>query len=247
METYQQIRSRNRMRNKAKDIFCQIRRFSTVFALITLSLSNLALCQNKISQYTFAWPFEEQSKMTPRGGTTTGPSVTLAPRNMSVNTSINSTKFERDRAAILSLQGGYRATFDFIETVGFTKNYKAKAPYQSWGTEYIYLVEDRGNFISLQHILVMRIIMEDGSISEPFVMKHWRQDWQYEDTELYQYKGHNVWSREVVDKEEFLEEIVDAFNYFFAMLIVTGFDHDDLFEAFLLKHDVINKRLRNGY
>ena len=54
-------------------------------------------------------------------------------------------------------------------------------------------------------------------------------------------------SSEVVNKDEFLEEIVDAFNYFFAMLIVTGFNQDDLFDAFLIKHEIINKRLRNGY
>ena len=54
-------------------------------------------------------------------------------------------------------------------------------------------------------------------------------------------------SSEVVNKDEFLEEIVDAFNYFFAMLIVTGFNQDDLFDAFLVKHEIINKRLRNGY
>ena len=54
-------------------------------------------------------------------------------------------------------------------------------------------------------------------------------------------------SGEVVDKDEFLEEIVDAFNYFFAMLIVTGFNQEDLFDAFLLKHDVIKRRLKNGY
>ena len=54
-------------------------------------------------------------------------------------------------------------------------------------------------------------------------------------------------SGEVIDKDEFLEEIVDAFNYFFAMLIVTGFDQDDLFDAFLVKHEIINRRLRNGY
>ncbi len=189
------------MGNKCKEISCRTHKFLIALALMVFPLSNLALCQNKISQYTFAWPFEDQTKMIPRGGTTTGPSVTLAPRNIPTRTSKNLAKFERDRIAILSMQGGYRATFDFIETVGFTKNYEAKAPYQSWGTEYIYLVEDRGDFISLQHILVMRIIMEDGSVSEPFVMKHWRQDWQYEDTDLHQYQGHNVWSRKVVDKE----------------------------------------------
>lgn len=54
-------------------------------------------------------------------------------------------------------------------------------------------------------------------------------------------------SGEVIDKDEFLEEIVDAFNYFLAMLVVTGFDQDDLFDAFLVKHDIIGKRLKNGY
>ena len=54
-------------------------------------------------------------------------------------------------------------------------------------------------------------------------------------------------SSEMVDKDEFLEEIVDAFNYFFAMLIVTGFDQNDLFDAFLTKDDIIRKRLKDGY
>ena len=54
-------------------------------------------------------------------------------------------------------------------------------------------------------------------------------------------------SEEMIDKDEFLEEIVDAFNYFFAMLIVTGFNEADLFNAFLLKDDIIRKRLKDGY
>ncbi len=54
-------------------------------------------------------------------------------------------------------------------------------------------------------------------------------------------------SGEVIDKDEFLEEIVDAFNYFLAMLIVTGFNQEDLFDAFLLKHEKIKKRLADGY
>ena len=54
-------------------------------------------------------------------------------------------------------------------------------------------------------------------------------------------------SDEAVNKEEFLEEIVDALNYFFAMLIVTGVDHQTLFDAYLRKHDIITDRLKNGY
>ena len=54
-------------------------------------------------------------------------------------------------------------------------------------------------------------------------------------------------STEIIDKDEFLEEVVDAFNYFFAMLIVTGFNEDDLFDAFLMKDVIIRNRLKDGY
>ena len=62
------------------------------------------------------------------------------------------TRFERDRRAILAMQGPHRASFDFLEVAGFTSGFSPAAPYQSWGTEYVYLVVDEGDFISLQHI-----------------------------------------------------------------------------------------------
>lgn len=49
------------------------------------------------------------------------------------------------------------------------------------------------------------------------------------------------------DKEEFLEEIVDAFNYFFSLIIASGFDEDDLYKAYCKKHEIIMKRLKEGY
>jgi hypothetical protein len=54
-------------------------------------------------------------------------------------------------------------------------------------------------------------------------------------------------SAEQFNHDEFLEEIVDAFNYFFAMLIVTGFNENDLFDAFLMKDNIIRERLKSGY
>jgi len=50
-----------------------------------------------------------------------------------------------------------------------------------------------------------------------------------------------------LNREEFLEEIVDALNYFFAMLIVTGFNDKELFEAYLKKDKKIRERLLDGY
>ena len=49
------------------------------------------------------------------------------------------------------------------------------------------------------------------------------------------------------NREEFLEEYVDAFNYFLAVLIKAGFTADDLFEMYTRKDSVIHERLRDGY
>ena len=64
---------------------------------------------------------------------------------------------------------------------------------------------------------------------------------------LKNWKPHRQTDVPEIDEDEFLEEIVDAFNYFLSMLIVTGFNEEDLFDAFLVKHQIIKERLKNGY
>tara|TARA_Y100000310_G_scaffold43367_1_gene40454 strand:- start:920 stop:1300 length:381 start_codon:yes stop_codon:yes gene_type:complete len=49
------------------------------------------------------------------------------------------------------------------------------------------------------------------------------------------------------DRDAFLEEIVDAFNYFFSVLILTGISSEELFEAYEKKDEIIHQRLSNGY
>ncbi len=147
-------------------------------------------------QYTFSWKFEEQDQLAPRGGTTKGPDVELdrsVPLQFLATTEPELETFERDRHAILAMAGNYRTSFDFIETVGFTAGYNPPAPYQSWGTEFVTVVEESESFISLQHILVMRISLPSGEISEPIVMKHWRQDWTYEPTQITEFIGNQKW------------------------------------------------------
>ena len=36
---------------------------------------------------------------------------------------------------------------------------------------------------------------KDGEINGPAVVKHWRQDWHYEDRDIHVYAGHNSWER----------------------------------------------------
>ena len=64
---------------------------------------------------------------------------------------------------------------------------------------------------------------------------------------LKNWKPHKLTEDKEFNKEEFLEEIVDAFNYFMALLIVVDVDHEKLFESYLKKDKKIRKRLDEGY
>ncbi|MEM9101180.1 MAG: DUF6607 family protein [Pseudomonadota bacterium] len=161
-------------------------------------------CENT-RQFTFSWSMLDQCDMKPRGGTTKGVKTTLDPKPhpgwLSLQEEGLST-FEKDRRAILAMAGAYRVSFDFLETVGYTPNFKPTRPYQSWGTEYVYVVEDKKKFISLQHVMVMYFKQDDGSESPPMVMKHWRQDWHYEKRNQFVYAGNNYWNKNRLSRKE---------------------------------------------
>lgn len=94
--------------------------------------------------------------------------------------------FERDRQAILAMTGDYAVTFDFRETVPLKSGYKPKDAYITHAQEIVRVIEDRGDFISLQHILLV-----GGDRKIP--IKHWRQDWQFEPAGITRFVGGNGW------------------------------------------------------
>lgn len=94
---------------------------------------------------------------------------------------------DRDRASILAMAGDYRVHFDMRETVSFVPSYKPLDEKHSGGYEAVRVIEDRGDFISLQHLLV---VDDDG---KPMVVKHWRQDWTYEPPKVLAYETANKW------------------------------------------------------
>lgn len=154
--------------------------------------------------YTFSWPTLKECGFVPRGGTSTGTAVTMDPQPHLGWLKLQDSKlttFERDRQAILAMAGPYRTTFDFLETVGYVPGFKPDKPYQSWGTEYVYVVEDKKDFVSLQHIMVM-FFQQGDEVQGPMVMKHWRQDWQYEKRDLLTYAGNNRWQRQTLPRSE---------------------------------------------
>jgi hypothetical protein len=146
----------------------------------------------------FAWPFLEWQDMKPRGGTTAGSEVTLFKGVKPTWQRLQEKgldRFEKDRRAILAMAGNYRVSFDFTETLGLAENFKPTRPYFSWGTENVTVLEDRKDFISLQHSLVMYFKNDKGETDGPHVMKHWRQDWTWQDPEMQVYQGDLKWKK----------------------------------------------------
>ncbi|SDE03944.1 DUF6607 family protein [Kordiimonas lacus] len=134
--------------------------------------------------------------------------------------------FEADRAAILAMAGDYKVTFDFQETVSFQKGYTPKERYKTGGHEMVRVIKDTGDFISLQHILVVG----DGD-KVPFMpIKHWRQDWQYEPATIMTFKGANTWQKQQLTEAEragkwsqTVYQVDDAPRY----AAVAAWDHTD--------------------
>lgn len=103
--------------------------------------------------------------------------------------------YERDRQSILAMAGAFDVTFDFIETVSLAEGYEPKDRKLSGALEVVQVIEDRGDFISLQHTLYV------GG-EEKFPLKHWRQDWQYEPERVLTFIGGNAWTATKVAKAD---------------------------------------------
>jgi len=184
-----------------------LRRTPTALLALTLVflLSGCAADSTPHQRYTFSWPLQSDDARRPRGGTTRGPTPTLEqdvhPGWVALQEE-GLSRFERDRRAILAMAGRYQVTFDFLELYSLDPAYtELDVPYQSWATETVYVVEDEGDFISLQHIMVL-FFEVDGKTVGPAVTKHWRQDWRYEDTDLRVFRGRGRFERARIDLEE---------------------------------------------
>lgn len=92
---------------------------------------------------------------------------------------------ERDRAAILAMQGEYDVEFSFDETVIYQPGYEHASAKRSGGSEIVLVVEDAPGRIVLQHILV--------HAPTGHVTKHWRQDWTWEAAQRFEFGADQTW------------------------------------------------------
>lgn len=95
-------------------------------------------------------------------------------------------KIQQDTKAIKSMCGCYSITFDYAETFPQNQDYEIHDPYHaSASAEWIFVEEESDDKIVIQHILV---------ISDSMIVKHWRQDWLYENLDFYQFHKDMSWN-----------------------------------------------------
>jgi len=104
-------------------------------------------------------------------------------------------KKQQDIKSIKSMCGCYEVKFNFTETFQYPKDsltYKPSKTKHDYGLEWVELLEDTPNKISMQHLLI---------VSDKMIIKHWRQDWLYENTDLYSFYKNTSWKYQKLDKK----------------------------------------------
>lgn len=104
----------------------------------------------------------------------------------------------QDKNAIKKMCGCYEVTFNFAETFHYSNDslYKPSKTKTDTALEWAQLIEEDKNKISIQHLLQV------GSPSKPHIVKHWRQDWIFENTNFYMFNGNNSWNYEKKSESE---------------------------------------------
>ena len=98
---------------------------------------------------------------------------------------ITNAQKKQDIEAIKEMCGCFDIDFKFSETFQYINdsNYSKSKNYNAKALEYAKLIKDEKGHISIQHLLVMG----------DYIIKHWRQDWVFQNKDLLKYDGNNNW------------------------------------------------------
>ncbi len=113
--------------------------------------------------------------------------------------------------AIKDLCGCFEVEFRYAETFSPDTSYTFSPRYQTSGLEWVVADESSDNKIVLQHLLI---------INDNMIIKHWREDWEYEKTNWWQYAHDANWKYKTTEKRavqgewtQTVWEVTDAPRY----------------------------------
>lgn len=101
-------------------------------------------------------------------------------------------KKELERNLIKSMAGNFKVSFKFAETFAPDPNYQYGERHFSQAKEIAFIIEETEDKISIQHILFVG----------QHQIKHWRQDWIYENRELLQLEKNHHWKKITLTPEQ---------------------------------------------
>lgn len=101
---------------------------------------------------------------------------------------------KKDVAAIKALAGTYKVSFNYAETFSPVRDYEFHNRHRSLAKELALIVEESPKKIVIQHLLVIR---------DSMIIKHWREDWTYEDPSLLVYDRDNTWKNTTLKPEDY--------------------------------------------
>ena len=100
---------------------------------------------------------------------------------------------KEDKQAIKDMCGCFEVTFKYTETFSPEIDYEKHYDYTATALEWAELIKDEKDEISIQHLLVL---------NDTMVIKHWRQDWLYENTKRYDFNHDNQWTFVNMNKKD---------------------------------------------
>jgi hypothetical protein len=101
---------------------------------------------------------------------------------------------QNGKQVVDKLCGCFEVDFKYAETFSPDPNYKFHERDETGGTAELALpIEVTDKKVVIQHLLI---------VGPSAVVKHWREEWTYENTEIWKYKGNRVWVKEKVPAEQ---------------------------------------------
>ncbi|MDZ7846150.1 MAG: DUF6607 family protein [Owenweeksia sp.] len=108
-------------------------------------------------------------------------------------TGLTAQNIEEEKGYIKEMCGCFEVRFRYAETFSEAKNYEFHDRYSARGLEWIFVDEESPEELILQHYLIAHDTM---------VIKHWRQDWLYENRNLLTYQKNMEWDKKQLTLEE---------------------------------------------
>jgi len=107
-----------------------------------------------------------------------------------IQTQAQTSNLEKDKETIKSLCGCFDVDFKYKETFSASKNYKPKDVYETGALEWVSYEPQPDGSVRMQHILI---------IDSSMIIKHWREDWSFENPNIYTYDKNYRWTKTKVD------------------------------------------------